>query len=201
MQAKSRRKWARGGDDSYISNIRKCRVWTRTSRNGSENRQQWRCGVDAWKQSFLEKLNQAQRQCSRRFEEAMDRQVVPVFQEFTDFLNNNGFSVSTPLRESIRRSFKFELAENAYVLLIFRFFGVGELELRRETFIPGAEPILKKSVSRVADVNKDWARKRFQEGLDHLVELLAGGEGKRLEQPVGSATPGTTNDGQELVVR
>ncbi len=136
--------------------------------------------MDSWKRSFLDKLHDAQAQCSKQFESALDKVVTPVFDDLSTFLHDNGFKVSTPLNEEGRRSFKAELAENAYVLMIFRFSGVGEFELRSEMFVPGNEPILEKSVGRVGDLDKNWARKQFQDGLDRFVELLAG---RKIEEP------------------
>lgn len=81
-----------------------------------------------------------------------------------------------PLNEPGRRSFKFELAENAYLLMIFRFSGVGEFELRTETFVPGAEPVLQKAVGRLTDLTEEWAGRQFQGGLDSFVGLLGGSE-------------------------
>jgi len=130
--------------------------------------------VNGWKSAFLEKLHEAQAQCARKFEAALDTCVVPVFEELGEFLRNNGFNVTTPLTEPTRRSFKAELAENAYVLLIFHFTGVGEFELRSETFVPGAEPIREKTRWRVADIQTEWAEKQFQDALDRFVDLLAG---------------------------
>jgi len=130
--------------------------------------------VDNWKSSFLEKLHRAQEQCARKFSDAIEQSVVPVFDDLAEFLRDNGFTASTPLRESDHRSFKMELAENAYVLMIFRFTGVGEFELRTETFVPGAEPILDKSPCRVVDIDHDWAQRKFHDALDRFVDLLAG---------------------------
>jgi hypothetical protein len=127
----------------------------------------------SWKRSFLEKLHEAQAQCDKQFEEALDRAVVPVFDDLTTFLRDNGFNVSTPLTEPGRRSFKFGLAENAYLLMIFRFACVGEFELRTETFVPGAEPSLEKSVGRIADIDEEWTQRRFEDGLDRFVDLLS----------------------------
>lgn len=130
--------------------------------------------VDNWKRSFLDKLNQAQGQCAQRFEDALEKQVVPAFDELCAFVRDHAFKVSTPLQERGRRSFKFELAENAYLLVIFRFSSVGEFELRSETFVPGADPALRRSAGRVADITEKWAGDQFRLGLDGLVELLAG---------------------------
>ena len=130
--------------------------------------------MDSWKRSFLDKLHQAQAKRVRQFEDALERFVVPVFDGLSDFLRDNEFKVSMPVNEQCRRSFKCELAENAYLLIILRFSGVDELELRTETFVPASEPILEKSVGRVSDITKDWAQSVFQGGLDRFVHLLSG---------------------------
>lgn len=130
--------------------------------------------VDKWQSNFLDKLNKAQGSCAKKFEDTIEKNVAPAFDDISIFVRDNGFRVSTPLKESGRRSFKFELAENAYFLLIFRFTGVGEFEARSETFVPGNEPILRKFMGRVTDIDEAWSRKQFQSGLDGFVELLAG---------------------------
>jgi len=136
--------------------------------------------VSNWKESFLGKLHEAQSECAKQFEDTLDRVVAPVFEEMSSFLGDNGFKISTPLSESGRRSFKFELAENAYLLMIFRFSGIAEFELRDEVFAPGTEPMLEKSVGRLADIDKEWATSQFQAGLDHFVDLLVG---RKAEEP------------------
>lgn len=136
----------------------------------------------AWKERFLERLNRAQRRCSEWFESALDEAAGGVFGELEAFLSANGFRVSRPLREAGRRSYKFELAENAYVLFIFRFRAVGEFELRTEIFAPGCEPRLETLSFSIADLKPDWARERFQRALDEFVELLSG-ESARQGEP------------------
>ena len=134
--------------------------------------------MDQWKRSFLDKLNQAQSQWVTQFEDALDSAFVPTFDDFKEFLADNGFRLSTPLWESGRRSFKFELAENAYLLMIFRSTGVGELELRCESFVPGGEPVLTKGVARVADLDEKWAGEQIRFALDAFVDELGGSEKK-----------------------
>jgi hypothetical protein len=130
--------------------------------------------MNDWRRSFVEKLSRVQNQWVRHFEEAMSAAVEPAFEQLAPFLRENGFKVSTPLREEGRRSYKFELAENVYLLVIFRFAGVGELELRSECFVPGGEPALSKSVARLVEVDQDWSRRQFESSLDAFVDLLAG---------------------------
>jgi hypothetical protein len=142
----------------------------------------------AWQRSFLDRLNKVQTQWQRQFDEALDRTIVPVFEDAATFARDNGFRVATPLQEDGRRSFKFELSENAYVLLIFRYTGVGEFEARTECFVPGADPSLTKAVMRILDLDDEWARKHFQTALDNLVDLLAGSRFHKTERSEALAT-------------
>lgn len=139
-----------------------------------------------WKKSFLDKLSQAQSRCAQQFEETLDRSVMPAFEELSSFVREHGFRTSTPLNESGRRSFKFELVENAYMLLIFRFLNVGEFELRSEMFVPGAEPILRKAVGRIADMDSAWSQRQFRGGLDQFVDLLSGAGQTAPAEPVSA---------------
>lgn len=129
--------------------------------------------VDQWKKSFLSKLKEAQDHCADRFEKVLEDSVQPTYSELASFLQDNGFKIGTPVEERGRRSFKFELSENAYVLCIFRSAGVGEFELRIETLIPGREPSLHKVTGGLGELDKVWARNRFQEALDAFVSLLS----------------------------
>jgi hypothetical protein len=138
--------------------------------------------MDQWKDTFLSKLTKAQSHWQQRFEQALDEAFVPAFNEHKAFLGDNGFLLSMPLHEPSRRSFKFELAENAYLLMIFRAGAVGEFELRSESFVPGNEPVLRRVVARVADFDQAWATEQLRVALDAFVELLAGA---REAVPVG----------------
>ncbi|MBI5863504.1 MAG: hypothetical protein HZB38_03125 [Planctomycetes bacterium] len=138
--------------------------------------------MDGWKKQFLDKLGKAQATCAQRFEEALDDAFNPAFADVSNFLRDNGFKVSQPLSETGRRSYKFELAENAYALVLVRLSGVDEIELRGELIVPGNKPVLKKQVGSVKDVNAGWAEKHFRNTLDQFVELLSG-------QKPGAAAP------------
>jgi hypothetical protein len=130
--------------------------------------------MDSWKQSFLDKLGQAQSKWVGQFDEVVKKAIEPAFDELSEFLRSNGFKVSTPLGEQGRRSYKFELAENAYLLMIFRFASLGECELRCESFVPGGEPKFTKLMVRVADVSPDWGLKQFRDSLDEFIDVLNG---------------------------
>jgi len=138
--------------------------------------------MNNWQNSFLEKLGKVQTQWMRNFETTMERCVTPAFDDVCAFVRDNGFKVSTPLHDDGRRSYKFELSENAYLLMIFRFSGVGEFEVRCESFTPGGEPLLTKSMMRVAEVDEEWATRQFQTALDAFVEAMTGSKFQKAEK-------------------
>jgi hypothetical protein len=130
--------------------------------------------MDAWKKQFMDKLGKAQQTCAKRFEDALDQAVKPAFDDLAQFLRDNGFKVSQPLAERGRRSFKFELAENAYLLILVRFGGLGELELRSEAFTPGDKPMMRRFVGGLNEISPAWAEKQFRAALDEFIDLLSG---------------------------
>ncbi len=137
--------------------------------------------MNDWKRSFVGKLNKAQGQWVSRFEEALDKFLLPVFDDHEEFLSNNGFRLARPLREPGHRSFKFELAENAYLLMTFRATGVGEFELRCEGLAPGSAPGLCAATFRVADLDENWATEHLHGALDAFADVLAGDTVKATE--------------------
>jgi hypothetical protein len=126
-----------------------------------------------WKTNFTEKLKDVQGRWLRQFDEVLDNRVTPVFDDVAQFVRNHGFATSVPMKDDGRRSFKFELAENAYLLLIVKAEGVGEFVLSRESFVPGREPLQHEQADRLADVTETWARQQFEEALDEFVDHLS----------------------------
>ncbi len=139
-------------------------------------------GMDAWKQSFVSKLDDARSHWSQHFDNLLESVVAPAFDEFGVFLQNHEFSSSQPMKEPGRRSFKFELSENTYVLLMFRSTGLGSFELRSECFVPGRDSQNDQSDHRVSDLDDGWARGQFQAALDAFVELLSGSQEQSCEE-------------------
>jgi hypothetical protein len=129
--------------------------------------------MDQWKQTFLNKLNQAQSQWIGRFDEAISEHFMPVFEDYRQFLTDNGFRTSMPQREPGRRSFKFELSENAYLLMLVRSAGVGELELRCESSVPGSDPAQSCSIAAISEVTTEWVTQRMRDALETFVGLLS----------------------------
>lgn len=138
--------------------------------------------MDDWKKSFSQKLGRLRSNWVAQFDELLESVVTPVVEDLGQFLSDNGFRTSKPLRENGRRSFKFELAEDAYVLLILRSIGLGAFELSCETVVPGSEPVARKSTERLAELSKAWAMKQIQAALNAFVDRLSGGGSAKVQQ-------------------
>ncbi len=128
--------------------------------------------MDEWKRSFAKRIGHVRTNWAGRLDEALDATVMPVFKEFIEFLRGNGFDASVPMQDVGHRSLKFELAENAYVLLIFASKALDEFEFSRELFVLGGEPDSETSVERVSSLDRPWVERQFQEALDAFVEVL-----------------------------
>lgn len=142
--------------------------------------------MDSWKKQFAERLGKVQSVSMKRFDDMLEDVIGPAFDDLALFLGDNGLRTSRPLREQGRGSFKFELAENAYLLVIFKLQNLSDFEYRTEIFAPGAEPQTKKVIARLTDPDMDWAAKQFREGLDQFIDLLTGSRSKQGGSPVST---------------
>ncbi len=128
--------------------------------------------MDQWKQQFAAKLSEVQSHWMTQFDGTLDESVNPVFDELGEFLRDNGFATAIPMQQPGRRSFKFELAEDAYLLMIFRATGLGGVELSIESAVPGVAPEPTRLNERLADINADWAEETFRSALNDFVDQL-----------------------------
>lgn len=133
-----------------------------------------------WQNGFLKRLEELRGDWVKNFEGAISASVEPAFEEVSAFVSKHGFRGVAPLRQSDRRSFKFELAENAYVLVTFRHEGIDDLLATCEYFVPGAQPGCYETRVACADVNREWAVLQFQDALDALVSAF--GSARRAEK-------------------
>lgn len=140
-------------------------------------------GKNDWRQSFTRKLEGLRSQWIKNFEEHMRDDVGPAFDEIASFVGEHGFRASSPLVQPDRRSFKFEMTENAYVLMTIRHNSVEEVVVKCEYFAPGADPGEYEVRAGLHEVNRGWAKERFQEALDTFVDAL-----DKRRTPAGGST-------------
>ena len=132
-------------------------------------------GSNQWRQTFANRLDGLRSQWVDDFKRRLDSEVEPAFDELAGFVREHGFQTSSPLNQPERRSFKFELNENAFVLLTLSHESMGDVSLRCEYFAPGAQPGDLVHRAPLQDVDRDWATSRFQEALDAFVTAMEKG--------------------------
>jgi len=136
--------------------------------------------MDKWKQGFAEKIEALQDQWRRQFDVLVEETLEPVFSEFDEFVRPWDFQASIPQAQSPVRTFKFTLAEDAYVLVFFRSKGVDTVQCLYEYAIPGqGTSKSRRSDTVVRNVSREWAKDCFQTALDDFVAKLTEAERAR----------------------
>lgn len=141
-------------------------------------------GNSQWRDGFVCKLDGLRSQWVDDFKHRVTSEVVPAFDEIAAFVAEHGFRASSPVTQPDRQSFKFEMAENAFVLLTLSHESIGDVLLRCEYFAPGAQPGDLVHHAQVQDLSREWATARFQEALDAFVAALGTGGGDNVSEPV-----------------
>lgn len=123
-----------------------------------------------WQQEFTSKVNALREGWTSQFEAIGDAQVGPVYQAFSDFARRCELKSSAVPDQQGLRSYKFELCEDAYVMLYFRPRGVDQVECDYECFLPGVGRVSGiKSSAAAANLQKEWVDSCFRMALDDLV--------------------------------
>lgn len=133
--------------------------------------------MNKWQSSFARSMENVRSHWVKRFEDSVGKHVGPAFEEIAAFVSKHGIKAAAPLKQSDRRSFKFEIAENAYALVSFRHVGMDDVQMTCEYFVPGGDPGSYDTRVSCVDVTREWATAQFQEALDSLVNALNNGEG------------------------
>jgi hypothetical protein len=130
--------------------------------------------MNDWQKQFKKKLDRVRSAAQERFEQFACEVLSSTFDRVNTFTGEMGVHGSAPLARQGMRTFKFELTENAYVLMTFRATGLDQCEVESEFVVPHAEH-LPACESRVAllDADEQWARDVFQNALDHFADALA----------------------------
>jgi hypothetical protein len=129
-------------------------------------------GMSNWQQSFATKVEALREKCTRTFDNVAAEVVEPTFTKFEEFVSTCDFNVTRPQSQHGLRSFKFALAEDAYVLFQFRPRGVAEVECEYEIFVPSQGRIEAKRLrASFSGADRDWVRGCFESGLDSFVSL------------------------------
>ena len=136
--------------------------------------------MDEWRHGFASKIGALQEQWVGRFTTLVEEIAEPVFREFADFLKQWNFHISMPRTESAMHSFKFELVENAYVLIFFRSKGIDAVECEYESAVPGVGASHGERTEKAGrEADRKWVESCFRRALDDFVAKLTEAENAR----------------------
>ena len=136
--------------------------------------------MNKWQQGFATKIEGLREQWCRQFDVLATETLEPVFSEFGEFVRQWDFQASAPQTQSAVRTFKFALAEDAYVLVFFRSKGLDAVQWLYEYVVPGQGTGKSRVSETVApDVSRGWAEDCFQTALEDFGAKLAGAERAR----------------------
>lgn len=136
--------------------------------------------MDEWRHGFASKIGALQEQWAERFTTLIEGTAEPVFREFADFLKQWNFHISMPRAESTMHSFKFELVEDAYVLIFFRSKGIDAVECEYESSVRGMGATRGERTERAGhEADRKWVEGCFQRALDDFVAKLTEAEHAR----------------------
>lgn len=127
--------------------------------------------MNKWQERFSQKVEVIRIASRDRFEEAAIQNLLPVFEEFSEFTRTRGLQAMAPAPTSGMRTFRFAITENAYVLMTFRLSGLETCEANAEFFVPhdkNAETL--RDHAKFRDLNLKWARQFFERALDRFVD-------------------------------
>lgn len=127
--------------------------------------------MNKWQEKFSKKMGLVRNVSCDRFEEIALEDIVPVFEEFSEFTKMRGMESTAPSPKSGLQSFKFSITENAYVLLTFRLSGLDACEAQAEFFVTGHEK-LDGLCDEVAfcDLGRKWITQFFENVLDLFLD-------------------------------
>jgi len=126
-----------------------------------------------WKEGFADKVESLRDKWRQQFDVLASEMLEPVFNDLAEFVQQWDFQGTAPQTQSAVRTFKFALAENAYVLVFFRSKSMDGVQWLYECAVPG-EGTVKSRVSdaHVTEVTTEWASECFQTALDDFVAKL-----------------------------
>lgn len=127
--------------------------------------------MNKWQERFSQKIEVIRIASRDRFEQAAIDNLLPVFEEFSEFTRTRGLLAMAPAPTSGMRTFRFTITENAYVLTTFRLSGLDSCEAKAEFFVPNdKKPENLHDQVDFRDLNPEWTRQFFEKVLDRFVD-------------------------------
>ncbi len=143
--------------------------------------------MNDWEKEFSRRMESLREQSTDCLERFLQADLQNAFGTFGNFLSQWRFQNSTPQTQPGRRSFKFALTEEAYVLVTFRLEGIDTLECEWEYGIPAVGRVTgARAFCSLRKVDRQWGETCFQKALDGLLAKLgeADANKKKGREPV-----------------
>lgn len=126
-----------------------------------------------WEKEFSKKMESLHEQSTTSLERFLQEDLQTAYTALSSFLSQWKFQASTPQVQAGRRSFKFALTEDAYVIVTFRLEGVDSLECESEYGLPATGRVSgTRHNSSLRKVDRQWGEACFQKALDGLLVKL-----------------------------
>ncbi len=127
--------------------------------------------MNNWQERFSQKVEVIRIASRDRFEQAAMENVLPVYEEFSEFTKTRGLKATAPAPTSGMRTFKFAITENAYMLMTFRLSGLESCEANAEFFVPNDKTTeTMRDHADFRDLNSKWTRQFFEKALDEFID-------------------------------
>jgi len=154
--------------------------------------------MSGWREEFVERIAVVRRGVLDLFERFAGETLTAVFEEIRSFTADHGLRGSAPVSKAGLRTFKFSVADNAYVLITFRPRGLDRIEVFSEFTVPNRPKVSPLYDStELIEAGQAWAQRSFEQSLDRFAEVMAQALAHRcvsaasadVVQPVEAAPP------------
>jgi hypothetical protein len=136
--------------------------------------------MNEWEKEFAKKMDSLHEQSSSCLNRFLQDDLQAAYEGMGTFLGQWKYQTSVPQTQAGRRSFKFALTEDAYVLVTFRLDGIDTLECESEYGLPGVgRSPGSRWASSLRRADRVWGENCFQKALDGFITKLAEADSKK----------------------
>ena len=142
--------------------------------------------MNRWQEQFAQQMDALCAQSSTWFDRFADDVLEPTLESMTGFLDRWNYEITLPPCEPGRRTFRFGLTEDGYMLLWFRLEGFDTLQCEYEYSLPGVGRVQGvRTTAGLRSADSDWVDSCFQMALGaFVVKFLEMGNRKRMAEPI-----------------
>lgn len=126
-----------------------------------------------WEKEFTRKMESLHEQSTTCLERFLQEDLQGAYSALSSFVAQWRFQTSTPQAQAGRRSFKFALTEEAYVIVTFRMENLDTAVCEWEYGLPAVGRVSgTRCSSSLRKVDRQWGETCFQKALDGLLAKM-----------------------------